>query len=205
MRAALKEPVIRPWRYWSMRGAWLDQGNTGTCVGHAWAHYTEDGPIGHPGTIDPFAIYREATLLDEWPENDTGDFNFGTSVRAGAQALQARGIISEYRWAWDVETVVDAILTTGPVVMGTNWYSGMNDIDARGFLQVSGSVEGGHAYVINGANRTKGTLRMKNSWGRNWGWGGAGRQGYAFVSMEDMDRLIKEDGEACIAVEVKPK
>lgn len=203
IRALFKAPVTRTFRYWAQNGSWLNQGNTSTCVGHAWAHYTNDSPIAHPDLINPYAIYREAAQIDQWPGNDNGDLNFGTSVRAGAQALQTRGIIAEYRWAWDVETVVDALLTKGPVVMGTNWYTDMFETDAKGFLHVSGSVEGGHAYVLNGVNRKRGILRIKNSWGRSWGWGSGERRGFAFISIEEMDRLIKENGEACLTLKVK--
>lgn len=195
MRALLTIPPTLKTRYWWAGGAWLDQGATGTCVGHGWAHWIEDGPRTWPGTVDPYAIYLAACMRDTFVGNDNGDLNYGTSVRAGAEAVVAMGRASEYRWAWDVPTIVDAILTKGPVVVGTNWYSSMMMLD-EGFLEVYGGIAGGHCYVLNGVSTVKGIVRVKNSWGRGWG-----NKGHAYLSLEDLERLIGEDGEACMAVE----
>ena len=196
MRAAIPPQTTKTRRFWWAGGAWLDQGATSTCVGHAWAHWVEDGPVTHPGDIDPFAIYREATALDEWSQNDNGDIHFGTSVRAAAKALRARTVISSYLWAWDADTVVRALLETGPVVVGTNWYRSMFAPDEDGVLSLDGPVVGGHAYLLNGVNTTRGLVRIKNSWSRGWA-----KRGHAYLRIEDLDRLIREDGEACLAVE----
>jgi C1A family cysteine protease len=56
---------------------------------------------------------------------------------------------------------------------------------------------GGHAYLINGMDVKRGLARGKNSWGRGWGKAGAFR-----IPLDDLDRLIREDGEACLALEV---
>ena len=201
MQALLPRRTSRVWRYWYMNGEWWDQGATGTCVGHAWAHFVEDGPVTHKGSqniVDPMNIYYECTQVDQWPQNDNGDVQFGTSVRAGAKVLQTKGILSEYRWAWDIDTLTMCLLEAGPVVVGTNWYSSMFVPDNHGFIHIGGSVAGGHAYVLNGINLSKGLIRLKNSWG-SWGYQ---NRGYAFISIKDMERLIGENGEVCIATEV---
>lgn len=199
MQALLPATSSRTYRYWYQNGAWWDQGQFGTCVGHAWGHFVEDSPITHQGStnvVDPVEIYLACTQIDPWPENDNGDLYFGTSTRAGAKVLQDQGIVTEYRWAWDVDTVILAILEEGPVVVGTNWYSEMFTVDEEDFIRVGGSVVGGHAYVLNGVNTKRGLFRLKNSWGRSWA-----KNGYAYISIEDMGRLIGEQGEAVIATE----
>jgi hypothetical protein len=198
----LREVVPAPtreiqYRYWFQNGWWGDQADTPQCVGYAWAHFLEDGPLTQlgPGPIlAPSVIYDEAKKVDEWP----GEAYDGTSVRAGAKALQARGFISEYRWAFDLGTVVNALLTTGPVVMGTNWYAGMFAPDADGVIHLTGDLAGGHAYELTGVSRALGRVRLKQSWGRAWG-----INGHAWLTFEDLERLVHEDGEACLATETR--
>jgi len=201
---------------WWDNGAWLDQGQTGTCVGHGCAHRMEDSPITHPhDVVDPFDVYRRACKLDPWPENDSGDVNFGTSVDAGARALKQMGLISAYYWAFDLATA-DRFLRTpkedggGPLIIGINWYESMfNPVwkkdalgDFRWFIDIDeseGGIAGGHCLVVNGRNPERKTWRLKNSWGRSWG-----VEGRVSMSDADMARLISEGGEFCSPTETKP-
>lgn len=139
--------------------------------------------------------YQRAQTMDEWPGEDYD----GTSVRAGAKVLQDTGFISEYRWAWDGMEAIRAVLDIGPVVVGTNWYEGMFEPNDRGLVVPSGSIAGGHAYLIDGANLNRGLVRLKNSWSKSWG-----RGGRAVMTITDFSRLISEDGEACLATELRP-
>lgn len=211
MRALLPAKAFFGVKRWWDSGAWLDQGFTGTCVGHGWAHWYEDSPVNPAGTIDPFMIYREACKIDEWAANDDGDLDWGTSVRAGAEVLKSRGGISEYRWATaGLQDVIDAVGTKGPVVMGTNWYDSMFTPVSRKWpdgyyrrtltIPPGAVVEGGHCWVINAVETANRMFRMKNSWGQDWQGSANGR---AFISFGNVQRLLNEDGEACIAVQVK--
>lgn len=200
MRSILKPktPAITQ-KYWWTSGWWGDQGATSQCVGYAWAHFLEDSPVTHPdpaktAIVKPEDIYREAQLIDEWP----GENYDGTSVRAGVKVLQKLGYIESYLWAWDLNTVVNALLTTGPVVVGTNWYEGMYTPNSKGLIKIAGEAIGGHAYLLNGVNTKTKMIRLKNSWGREWSNGG-----HATISFADMERLISEYGEACLAIERK--
>lgn len=191
----LKPAVTITSRQWPDEVWWGNQGNTPTCVGYAWAHYIEDGPVTHVGLkpiISPITIYKEAQKIDEWP----GENYAGTSVRAGAKYLHNTKKISSYLWAYDVNTLINTVLNVGPVVVGTNWYYGMFFPDRTGRIRVSGYRVGGHAYVINGVDTRTQLFRIKNSWGRRWG-----VNGRAFISFSDMTRLIRERGEICLPVE----
>ena len=192
MRAA----TPRMFRYWNDTGAFYDQLQTPQCVAYAWAHWLEDGPITYDGLrFSAEAIrdlYWEAQQRDEWP----GSNYEGTSVRGGAKALLDRKLITEYRWAFTIEQVVSCLLHDGPMVVGTNWYSGMFQADSEDILHIRGGVSGGHAYCLNGINLKRGLIRIKNSWGTTWA--GDGR---AMISIEDFERLLREDGEACLAKE----
>ena len=184
-------------RYWD-DSVWAgNQGNTPQCVGYAWAHWIEDGPVLHVGShpvVNPSTIYTEAQKVDEW----TGENYDGTSVRGGAKYLRTAGKISSYLWAFDLTTMVNTVLTTGPVVVGTNWYYNMFYPDRNGLIRIGGRLAGGHAYEVNGVDKVKQQFRIKNSWGKSWG-----VQGHAYISFNDMSRLIRENGEVCLATEVR--
>ncbi len=198
MRAALPAAAsLRTYRYWNANGWWGDQGQTPECVAYAWCHWLEDGPVTQPGPgpiVSPDTLYREAQALDEWPGSDYD----GTSVRGGAKAAAARGFVRSYHWASTLDEIVQALLEVGPVVVGVNWYEDMFDPDEAGLLHVGGAIAGGHAFVLDGISVTHRLIRMKNSWGRTWG-----QNGFAYLGFPDVARLLAEDGEACLAVEVR--
>lgn len=189
------------YKYWWPSGWWGNQGNTPMCVAFSWAHWLAAGPLTQKyvrkdgnSAIDTTYLYNEAQKNDVWPGEDYD----GTSVRAGAKILKRDGFISSYNWAWDIETVKNALLTTGPLVVGTMWYYDMFfPNDKTGIITATGQAMGGHAYLLDGINIKKKLIRIKNSWGKNWG-----KNGFAYISFDDMAKLITNQGEACLAVEI---
>jgi hypothetical protein len=194
-------------RTWGIHGKALDQGDTGTCVGHAWRNFLRCAPIrterGGPSAFD---IYRSAVLKDTWranndeaqlPDGDPG-LDYGTSVRAGAQAVTAFGRLKSYVWAFELQAVIEWVLTEGPVVLGTNWYSSFARPDRAGIVRIEpkAKVVGGHAYLLRGVDTRRALARCANSWGDGWG-----LSGEFLLPFRDLERLIHEDGEACSAVE----
>lgn len=180
----------------------LDQGNTSECVGHGTRSYLNAGPVRNLTGPDQHELYHMAQDFDEWEGNDYE----GTSVRGAFKALKKLGFVNEYRWAFDADTVVQHVLTVGPVVMGTSWYTDMFTPDRWGYLDVKGSIAGGHCWLILGVDRFKrrpgtnvvGAARCLNSWGPGWG-----QKSRFWLTLQDLDRLIQEDGEACVAPELK--
>lgn len=199
MKAILKKAETpKNSKYWNANGFWGDQLDTSQCVGFGWMHFLEDAPITHVGPtpiLYPQEIYAEAQKLDEFP----GENYDGTTVRAGAKYLMIKGYITEYRWGYTLQELIDAVLYKAPCVVGTNWYYDMFFPDADGLIKMTGSFAGGHCYLVNGVNVKKRMFRIKNSWGRKWG-----KSGLAYISFDDMEKLIKGQGEICLAVE-KPR
>jgi hypothetical protein len=190
-------PSARRARYW-VDDAWTgDQGDKPHCVGFAWTGWLEAGPVfqgpPHPIVV-PADIYKAAQLVDEWPDDEPYD---GTSVRAGAKVLKRLGFISRYLWAKKLEDVVNALLEVGPVTVGTSWYAGMSNVGGTGRMRARGQLEGGHAYLLTGCNRDTQLIRVRNSWGLDWGVKGRG-----YISFADFAKLLAMEGEACLAVEI---
>ncbi len=192
---------------WRINASALNQGATGTCVGHAWANFLRCAPIQSAKDVpSPYDIYRKAVAVDAWSENDDEvtlpdhdkGLDFGTSVRAGAEAVTSFGRLKTYLWAFTLQPALEFVLTQGPVVLGINWYSSFTP-DAEGIITIrpTARVAGGHALLWRGADTKRGLALLSNSWGDTWG-----KSGECYIPLRDLDRLIAlEQGEACTAIE----
>lgn len=187
-------------RFWHA-GQVLDQGDTPQCVGYAGWGWLAAGPTTNRPSFTPTDLYRWAQELDEWP----GTNYDGTSTLGLMKALKQKGYVGEYRWAFDAATVVAWVLEQSPIVVGTSWFMDMFTPDRMGFLEPTGEDVGGHEWLIIGADLDErcpdggqGAVRMVNSWGRGWA-----DHGRAWVSIKDLDFLIKHDGEAVTPLEIK--
>ncbi len=190
IRQLLEQEKRKPRSYtWPLR-SWLDQGREGACVGFAWSHELAATPsrIAMDDTTARL-IYRQAQKIDQWP----GEAYEGTSVLAGAKVVQGMGHMPEYRWAFSALDVIDTVGAYGPVVLGVPWYESMFAPDSEGYLRVNGSVVGGHALLCLGVNLRGEYITMHNSWGRDWGVNGRAR-----LTFGALDRLLREDGDACV-------
>jgi hypothetical protein len=184
--------------YHNRTGPILNQGQTGTCVGHGWRQWYASALVMGKRGPDQWQIYREACKRDPWPENDNGDLQAGTSVLAGAQYLKEAGIIESYHWTRSAEDAADAILSKqGVLVFGLNWYRGMSEPDHNNIMHLTGPLDGGHCIVGSGYTKPRGLFRFPNSWGTGWADGGR-----AWLPGEDLQRLLDQNGECCLAIQV---
>lgn len=212
IRALLGSAVEERPKQWGV-GPVLDQGREGACVGFAWTAELMASPKPDPdvsGTRgNAFArdVYYQARRIDEWP----GESYEGTSVLAGAKVLQSQGRFDQYRWAFSVDDIRDAICAPardggGPVVIGIPWYEQMYQTTQSGLVRVGGDMVGGHAILVYGYHpgmRIRGedwnarhrVFRWRNSWGPAYGKGGNG-----LIRYEDLRDLLKSWGEACVPV-----
>lgn len=191
-------PARLPWnkrRRWRI-GPILDQGRTSSCVGQAWKQFLQTTPKPTMDGPTAWDIYQWALHNDEFP----GEQDNGTSIRAGARALMEHyQRLKSYVWAWNADDIVNWILRNGPVVIGIPWYEGMFNPDQNGYVLPSGRHAGGHAVLLNAADTTIETVEFPNSWSQRWGINGVGK-----MRFETLDRLIRERGEACVAIEKNP-
>lgn len=194
-------PVRKTWRIGPPN---LDQGSTGTCVGQSWENFQRCAPMRTVvKAVRAFDIYDAAIKIDEWSDNDHDTARtFGTSVRAGAEVLTSKGRLKSFVWAFALQPAVEWVLTEGPVVLGTNWYSSFNTPDAEGIVRITPTATpvGGHAYLWRGVDTRRSLALCSNSWGDDWG-----KSGDFYVPLRDLERLIHEQGEVCSAIEQKLK
>jgi hypothetical protein len=189
----------------------LDQGMTGTCVGHGWRGWYEAEPTMHKAEEGPdaFALYRRAVLLDDFADNDgdatnpvNSQLQCGSSVRAGAQAMQELGLIGSYVWATRAQDIADFVTRAdgSTVVVGTTWYNAMFNPAKDGTIRLDGGEAGGHCWLIDWWDGQH--FWGATSWGDDFGLKDEfGIGGYFKVSMGQMDRLLRQGGEACCGVE----
>lgn len=185
---------------WKRNVPIFDQGNVGSCTGNAEVGALGTDPLyatlpaGHPALDEAEAlrIYSAAETIDgdgPYPPNDNG--SSGLSV---AQAAKNAGLIAGYVHCLSLSDVIDA-LQTGPVIIGSNWYQGMDSPDSSGLVTISGSVRGGHEYLCRGVDVTAQLLHLDNSWGTSWGVGGSFTYSY-----DTLTRLLAEQGDATVSV-----
>jgi C1A family cysteine protease len=198
----VSKPIAkRTYRNWMSPGPVLDQGGTSECVAYSGLQFLTSHRVVNKHPTTPNKLYKACQRLDEWP----GENYDGTSVRALMKWFKLNNFITEYKWAFDLDTVINHVLEVGPVVMGTTWTWDMMNTDKHGYVQATDENAGGHAWLLPCVNknrsnpdRTTGAGRILNSWGPGWG-----EKGRAWITFNDLGRLIEDDGEAAIAVELK--
>jgi len=178
----------------------LDQGSEGSCVGHGSAHALMSDPIAHSWLDHPLAyrIYEGARRRDEW----AGEDYEGTSVLGGCQYLKDARMIEKYLWCLSAVQVAFMIgVKRRAVIMGCDWYNGMWDTDANGFIHPTGGIVGGHCVDVDECrvawldrsqphdNANFDWLNTyvggPNSWGPDWGVGGRWK-----MSLIDFAKLV---------------
>lgn len=187
----------------------LDQGQLGSCTGNAGIGVLGSSVFYNIGTgklrLSPtdstvdeqiaVGVYSAATQLDSYtgtyPPTDTG--SDGLSV---AKVLLQRGYIAGYQHATSLESALTA-LSQKPVMVGTVWKSGMFIPRTDGKLMVSGSVEGGHEYVLDELDVENKRVWMANSWTDKWG-----IHGRAYLTWDELGELLDQDGDCTVFVPV---
>lgn len=176
---------------WAVEHFQLDQGATGHCVGFGWAAWGDATPmIDDFDDADGHNIYYEAKVIEGNPGGEDGAY-----TRDGAKAMKNRGRLTTYAFANGKDEILTWLRQKGPIVVGTDWTSDMFEPDANGFVKPTGSVEGGHCYLLYGVLGD--VLLFKNSWGDGFGVDGSFK-----MKVDDFGTLMQAWGEAIVSVEL---
>lgn len=178
------------------RGQTLNQGSEGACVGFGWTAWENCKPLGYmrqQGNEYAFQWYYRAKELDPWP----GTNYEGTAVGAGGKVAKERSLAASYVWAATYEDIEAFVKSTGPVVMGTNWYRSMDRVGDGGYLLVdpASGVRGGHCWLLYGF-LANGVAVCQNSWGESYADGGT-----FYLYPLGLRKLLYNNGEGCACVQ----
>jgi C1A family cysteine protease len=185
-----------------------DQGQEGSCVGHALcavAEFLYWRKLGNPPNFSERWAYEKAKLNDEWP----GENYEGTSPRGAIKAWAKLGLCEEKFWPYaankqgkpktgaganaqkypilkyerclGLENIKHAIHHHGCVLMGMTVHGGWMAVE-NGMIPLPQGYEvlGGHAITFVGYDDQRQIFWLKNSWGADWG-----EDGFAGVSYQD--------------------
>lgn len=197
----LTRPALQGEKAWGWGGMPdLNQLKEGACTSFA---------IGNSVNCEPrrqnieseycFESYHATTEHDEFPDNWSSG-QTGTSLRSAMKEWRRRGVLNGYAFSYSVEEVVSWVLTIGPVCIGVEWWSGMDDPARENgwFIEPAGSVRGRHAICVPRVHWGMGDenwVGVLNSWGReNWG-----NNGRARIS-EDAFRTLLEGDQYATAI-----
>jgi len=199
-----------------------DQGETSACTGFSstWqmSIYNQyrsilagkDRQLSYIKYNAPW-LYQQACLNDGDPRNDppldVGGYVWSTfwvlnhlgHTRVGKVTPDLKDGISSYYWCSSVDEMRTAFSLNRMVVIGVNWYSGFMSPEYKngeywvGTKTNLGQILGGHAILCKGVSDKRQAFRLINSWGL----------GYPLVWLpySTMERLLREDGEAVVAVD----
>lgn len=185
---------VRHQRYISV----FDQGNLGDCVPNAANGLRGTGPhFKHVKTETKFPLndngnkelYRAVTRTDPypgaWEPDDTG--SDGLSV---AKVLTDSGDIPGYLHAFSLNDVLQTLMNL-PMITGVYWYSDMFNPSPEGLVTPTGSIAGGHEFVVDEYRSDRGWIGFTNSWSANWG-----VRGRFYMEAEKYGDLLAKDGDA---------
>ena len=182
----------RSWRQW-MR---FNQGPTPRCTAFGTATLLAADPVRPSQAwlrlLDIGQLYKDIQAQDR---AEGRNYSEGATTLAAMKVGQARGWWTEYRWAYDIDTVLKTLHDSCPVILGTNYYYSQFDRDSEGIARITATTElaGGHYYVLRGYNPRRGLVTSPQTWD----------DGDYKYPVEDIERLLKEDGECALPMEVK--
>ena len=175
----------------------FNQGGLGSCTANAALGCLVTAPYARSGVSytedDAIQLYEVETALDayvfggkHYPPDDTGSTGPWSMM-----ALQQTGKIDGFVHTTSAHTAL-RLLNSGPISIGIQWYKSMFTPDASNNIHVdeSSGVAGGHQVCVISNDVSSQRIKIRNSWGANWG-----NQGHAWLSWGDFDFLLQNGGD----------
>jgi hypothetical protein len=179
----------------------LNQGRVGSCTGNATVGVLGTTPFYGSLAADLAAglkldeaealvVYSDAEKIDGGvgypPEDD------GSSGLSAAKAAAGLGLIAGYLHITSVAAAWTAI-ASGPFIVGTDWWTGMDTPDASGLVHATGTVRGAHEYEAFEYDPATDLWGFHNSWGGSYGVAGS-----FWYSTADLTKLLAAQGDATV-------
>lgn len=178
-------------KIWDYPSEPLNQLETNHCVGFSMAAFGINLPTNTNYTDeDGHNFYYLCKEEEGLPLEENGCY-----MRSGAKVLKNLGKINTYAFAPDLESILWWLVNKSPLMVGTVWTGEMFEPNPDNIITIGGSTFGHHAYLVNEVK--DGYLGIQNSWGKGWG-----KNGKAYISIEDFGKLFLQDGEAITTVEI---
>ncbi|MEE4541001.1 C1 family peptidase [Streptomyces sp. V4-01] len=174
----------------------FDQRQVGDCTMNAAYGTLVCDPFGKAGISYTQATildgYRRETRLDDsqipghYEPDDTGSTG-AWSMRV----LEKLGLIKTWHHCRSLHAAL-RLLNKGPISVGIPWYPSMFTPDADHVIHVDDSVDpsGGHQVCVVANDTKRRRVKIRNSWGLSWG-----DRGHAWISWDDLDKLLKQGGD----------
>jgi len=196
LRRVVKMPPLVAQRNWALSPSektGLNIHESGIAPAGAWVNWldTQHSINGQKQVpVSPDYIFEQAQHFDgiELP-------HAGTTILACAKVLKKLGMLDEYYWGTDYQTIHTYLVNYGPLVIGTDWYEGMFYPDAEGFVIPEGPYIDGAAYLCLGYSAVDYCYTFLQNWGRKWG-----QKGMFKMREGDFAVLMNQGGEACAGV-----
>ncbi len=186
-----------------------DQGQEGTCTGHALVAAAELlywRALGKPPDLSERWAYQKAKEYDEWPGSDYE----GSSIRGAVKGWLKEGLCEERFWPYrpgaagvpkskaaenalkykpalyerclGLENLKHAVHHRGVVIAGSTIHQGWFEAQGRETIPFSPKKKsvGGHAFALVGYDDGRSLFWVKNSWGPAWG-----QDGFAGLTYQD--------------------
>ena len=196
-----------------------DQLNEGACVGFGESIAMS---ILNRRLYDPWWLYREAQIIDPWPETPP---EAGTDLASGFDVLRTRGhrriyageskppkidegIVAVNRWITSVDEGRAALANKIPAVDGIAWFDAFYEpiqrrVKVNGRYRTEywlpepdkwGHLAGYHCICRTAASDDRQAFGYTNSWGTSYPWP-------VYISYEGHNKLMQIQGESAVVTD----